>query len=263
MHCHSGCAGSRPETWRHGQVRRSQGVSIGIPWFPRTCPCWWGEARIGKQLLEGHQNASWCPSSNCLLNMDSCNARLTSTMWLSIRSRMLLWAAWSNVVRIIRLMREKVFWAWESVIRFVKCSNFFSESCAFGSFLILLELPVLVCHCTYRAVLVYSERWRELGVLEPYRARVCCYFPEMPYRAVSSSDWLLYWTVTWLICYLNQLLRCRGMIWLSCYFTELFLDWAVTISILLLEWSVTSLSCYFTELYEAWVYWARATLMGE
>ena len=60
------------------------------------------------------------------------------------------------------------------------------------------------------------------------------------------TELLLDWTATWLNCYwtLTGLGRYFTITLLTCYFTELLLDWAV--AVLLLYWTVIWLSCYWT-----------------
>ena len=81
------------------------------------------------------------------------------------------------------------------------------------------------------------------------------------------TELLLYWAVTLLgctllSCYFTELLLYWTVTLLSCYFTELLLYWAVTLlnryfTELLLYWAVALLSCYFTELL---LYWAVTLL---
>ena len=71
------------------------------------------------------------------------------------------------------------------------------------------------------------------------------------------TDLLLDWSVTWLICYLTDLLLDWSVTWLICYLTDLLLAWSVTCLIcyltdLLLDWSVTWLICYLTDLLLDW-----------
>ena len=72
------------------------------------------------------------------------------------------------------------------------------------------------------------------------------------------TELLLYWTVTWLNCYFTELLLDWTVSWLNCYLTEPLLDWTVNWTVtwlncylteLLLDWSVNLLSCYFSWLF--------------
>ena len=65
----------------------------------------------------------------------------------------------------------------------------------------------------------------------------------------------LLWAVTLLNCYLTELL----LLLANSYFTELLLDWTVTLqncylTELLFYWTVTWLSCYLTELLLDWLF---------
>ena len=98
--------------------------------------------------------------------------------------------------------------------------------------------------------------------------KMCCYFTgTVTFLSCYLTELLLAWAVTLLSCYFYwaALLLYWAVSPLSCYFTELLLDWAVTgLScyftelLLLLSCSVTLLSCFFTELF---LYWA-ATLLN-
>ena len=105
-----------------------------------------------------------------------------------------------------------------------------------------------------------SDVWWQVWVM----TWLSCYLTELLLN--------FYWTVPWRNCYLTELLLDGAVTWMKCYFTELLLDGAVAFpscyfTELLLYWTVTLLNCCFTELLldcyliELLLYWAATGLL--
>ena len=101
---------------------------------------------------------------------------------------------------------------------------------------LLLDWTVTVLNCDF------TELWTVLN----------CYLTDVTWLNCDCTELLLYWPVTLLNCDCTELWLYWTVTWLICYLTETVTLLTCYITELLLYWTVTLLNCYFTEL---WLYW--------
>jgi len=111
------------------------------------------------------------------------------------------------------------------------------------------------------ALSVRSLPWAKGGDHQPCTSTYMVYMVHVcvsPVLLTLSYTTLSYFTLS---CYFTELLLdwTVTVTWLNSYFTELLLDWTVTLqncylTELLFYWTVTWLSCYLTELLLDWLF---------